>query len=267
MGRLLCPEPGANRTETALHGMTCRACADVGSTLGFVWFATSWAVPPVDRPWNLGTGTYGIWEKEPGRSRAKDGGLMLTHRGVIWPVLISGMWTLFTFAKYVRYRCRRGGVALHRLSRFRSPTRGDPTSASACAFRSLSDAPWRTRDEPPGAWGRSFPAVSATLAGCPHSLIWLSRKARLRYRPHRSRPLVYIYEDRLEGGSHPVPVGALNECACRAWLVFGVAPRSPTGLLQPAGVASGCQVNRGAGMPRAAVVFPEHRYPPPVPGR
>lgn len=30
-------------------------------------------------------------EKEPGRSRAKDGGLMLTHRGVIWPVLISGL--------------------------------------------------------------------------------------------------------------------------------------------------------------------------------
>lgn len=113
--------------------------------------------------------------------------------------------------------------------------------ASACAFRSLSDAPWRSRDEPPGALGRSFPAVSATLAGCPHSLIWLSRKARLRFRPHRSRPLVDIYEDRLEGGSHPVPVGALGECACRAWLVFGVAPRSPTGLLQPAVGASGCQ--------------------------
>ena len=29
-------------------------------------------------------------EKEPGRSRAKDGGKMLTYRGVIWPVLISG---------------------------------------------------------------------------------------------------------------------------------------------------------------------------------
>jgi hypothetical protein len=70
-------------------------------------------------------------QKEARPKPGGSGGKLLTQRGVIWPVLISG------FASWV---AEPSGRSIHVIA--------DDSSeylvhvASACAFRSLSDAPW-----------------------------------------------------------------------------------------------------------------------------